>query len=435
MRDRIILFACDTPDPHPASVAFASRLARRSAARLVFHCVLPIDADGSDAGLNACVTLMDGGARQRFFDLRPDHPSVPWLHHFEIGMPERRIPRLQAALGAEIVVVEEDGRSWVDRLLGTSLAERLRGRLTCPIAVVSRAARATRVPPRTPRRRVRLHPIEAADMLNTSVDARLRAVTGWLDARAASVAALAGSATVNAAITARAQRGEGPWPERTAAHRFDRCLRYTLDEHRAAWGALGWQIRRPDRPVVGQKLELTRSAARHDFVRRVHHAGASSSLPVIPQDDPHALLIVSGARLACAPDAMLLFWFDARDDFLRILGQPGPEPSFETYAFDGAGLMLSNSRFPDHLHQRGLLPTGDVQTPLRLRVCEPGVAPREEWPLTRMAAEAVCSRDGADLRGYLDYRGTEVVGAWRWVDRYGFGMTAEVDKAALRVSA
>ena len=61
-------------------------------------------------------------------------------------------------------------------------------------------------------------------------------------------------------------------------------------------------------------------------------------------------------------------------------------------------------------------------------MAEPSEGPSEQWPLTHMARQAIRRQDGFDTRGYLDYRGTLVVGAWRWVAAYGFGVTAEVDQ-------
>jgi serine/threonine protein kinase len=54
---------------------------------------------------------------------------------------------------------------------------------------------------------------------------------------------------------------------------------------------------------------------------------------------------------------------------------------------------------------------------------------RGEQPLTRMAAEVAQGSSGVDVEGYRDYRGTPVVGAWRWLPEYGFGVATELDVA------
>ena len=34
---------------------------------------------------------------------------------------------------------------------------------------------------------------------------------------------------------------------------------------------------------------------------------------------------------------------------------------------------------------------------------------------------------GVDVDGYRDYRGVSVVGAWAWLDAYGFGVATELE--------
>src|SRR5205823_2712744 len=49
--------------------------------------------------------------------------------------------------------------------------------------------------------------------------------------------------------------------------------------------------------------------------------------------------------------------------------------------------------------------------------------------LTRIVAAAVAGEDGADVEPSRDYRGVEVVGAWRWLPDHGFGVASQIDAA------
>src|SRR5439155_13886624 len=71
---------------------------------------------------------------------------------------------------------------------------------------------------------------------------------------------------------------------------------------------------------------------------------------------------------------------------------------------------------------------------LNLRLLDPGVdleqgerpgKARNELHLTRMAAAAIAGKDGCDVSGYRNYRGSEVVGAWAWRPEYGMGVATE----------
>jgi hypothetical protein len=54
--------------------------------------------------------------------------------------------------------------------------------------------------------------------------------------------------------------------------------------------------------------------------------------------------------------------------------------------------------------------------------------PVQARPLTRAAAGALAGGRGADVRGYPDYRGVPVVGAWAWLPDLEIGIVTEVDQ-------
>jgi phosphoserine phosphatase RsbU/P len=121
----------------------------------------------------------------------------------------------------------------------------------------------------------------------------------------------------------------------------------------------------------------------------------------------------------------LVLRLDPRLELSRILQRGRLGASGETYVFGRSGSILSESRF-------GTTP-GEV-TELRdpgvdLTAGSRAVAPRAGQPLTRMARAALAGRSGMDLDGYRDYRGTPVIGAWTWNERYGIGSATEVGLA------
>jgi eukaryotic-like serine/threonine-protein kinase len=142
--------------------------------------------------------------------------------------------------------------------------------------------------------------------------------------------------------------------------------------------------------------------------------------------------------------AVLGFRIRPNDDFTKILNVARIGETGETYAFNNTGLLLSSSRFPDQLQEIGLLPyQPQVRSALNVEIRDPQVdmtsgarplLPRPQQPLTTMAADAIENRPTAqnphfNVNGYRDYRGVEVIGAWAWLPKYGFGVATEVDKA------
>ncbi|HVX10764.1 MAG TPA: serine/threonine-protein kinase [Pirellulales bacterium] len=136
--------------------------------------------------------------------------------------------------------------------------------------------------------------------------------------------------------------------------------------------------------------------------------------------------------------ALMVRHIDRESELERILGYVHTGETGECYAFDREGLMLTESRFDDALMRVGLIPPsaeGRSATVVSLR--DPGgdlmagYKPKRAiaaCPLTKMAAHALAGENGIDLDGYRDYRGVKVIGAWKWLSQYGFGMAIEIDR-------
>ncbi len=124
-------------------------------------------------------------------------------------------------------------------------------------------------------------------------------------------------------------------------------------------------------------------------------------------------------------------------DFTRLLDLGRAGERADTYAFGPRGQLLSASRYEPQLRSLGMIDdAADSTSVLTVTLRDPGVDlttgrtskfPPSEWPLTKMAAAAISGIDSMDLDGYRDYRGVRVVGAWNWLDQYGFGVATEID--------
>jgi len=128
--------------------------------------------------------------------------------------------------------------------------------------------------------------------------------------------------------------------------------------------------------------------------------------------------------------------FPANEKFTQILSMAQLGKTGETYAFDSQGDIVSDLRDTHAVQAAGLLRSGrSGHTALSVQVRDPGGdltagyradSPRSSWPLTRMAALATAGHDGCDMTGYRNYLGVRVLGAWRWLPEYDFGVTTEM---------
>jgi two-component system sensor histidine kinase/response regulator len=137
------------------------------------------------------------------------------------------------------------------------------------------------------------------------------------------------------------------------------------------------------------------------------------------------------------------------EDFARALKSFGGGISRESYVFDRHGVMLSSSRFEGQLSRIGLLAENQTSA-LNIEIRDPGTnmidgyrpgTERSQQPLTQMVSRALALRqqmEGArmrqvqspvesDMKGYRDYRGVPVLGAWFWHADLDMGVAVEVD--------
>lgn len=101
--------------------------------------------------------------------------------------------------------------------------------------------------------------------------------------------------------------------------------------------------------------------------------------------------------------AVLGFRFDPDREFSQLFIDGRLGHSFESYAVDPKGYIISSSRFTQELQQQGIVPAGESSV-LNVRLKDP-----ENNPIVQAAKFKL---SGQDLDGYQNYRGKTVVGQW-----------------------
>ncbi|MEO7743668.1 MAG: hypothetical protein ABIR98_12075, partial [Usitatibacter sp.] len=134
--------------------------------------------------------------------------------------------------------------------------------------------------------------------------------------------------------------------------------------------------------------------------------------------------------------AALGFGRVAAGRFAKLLVLTGGGTSRDAYAFDEDGRMTTDSRYgADLARAEGAasasgLPVRDPGGDL-LRGFQPQAHPPER-PLTELARAALAhveGNEGVILEPYRNYRGAEVIGAWRWLPDARMAVAVEVDAA------
>ncbi len=92
----------------------------------------------------------------------------------------------------------------------------------------------------------------------------------------------------------------------------------------------------------------------------------------------------------------------------------------ETYLVNRDGYMITESRFVAHLREMGLV---KKRCALELKLVNP-----ETGELTSGVKQCIAGNNGFDAKGYKDYSGLTVLGVWRWLPEFGWGVIAEIDR-------
>jgi tRNA A-37 threonylcarbamoyl transferase component Bud32 len=195
-------------------------------------------------------------------------------------------------------------------------------------------------------------------------------------------------------------------------------------------------------PPFRQRLDLALDGA-PQFMRPYPETELSVRGPD-GQARPVAWFIVPIQTTNGPPVVALAMGVETDRELDTIFSTARPGRSSEVYAFGDDGLMLTSSRYPDELVAAGVLPANNSGGgAFKVQVRDPGgdiaagYSPQREpaaRPLTTTAALARAARDkttelerhGVVLEPYRDYRGIDVIGAWRWLAAYDLGVIAEI---------
>lgn len=133
--------------------------------------------------------------------------------------------------------------------------------------------------------------------------------------------------------------------------------------------------------------------------------------------------------------AAIIQEIDPAFGFSEILQLSHVGETGESYIFNKKGRMLSTSRFEKDLKALGVFQLGASGVPY-IEIKNPGgdlttgyisKTPYSQQPLTLMAINAIDGNKGVNVKGYNDYRGVPVMGAWMWIDDLELGLATEID--------
>jgi eukaryotic-like serine/threonine-protein kinase len=295
---------------------------------------------------------------------------------------------------------------------------------------------------------------EVAARLQTVLQADIKALQLWFAEREYDAKSFALDLRLQAHIAdlAALARASNSMPGQLTASAPARSLHAHLQPLVEAQDYLGYLIVSPGKQILAASepyLVGTRAQRRYDvFLNRALRGELAASRP-FPRPAGSAQRAAGPTMFVAAPVkstngaiiAVLCLRMQPEKEFSGIFSLARVGETGESYAFDRSGVMLTATRVDPELKMLGLIPSGRENTAiLNLKLLDPeeelvvgerSSKPRNQLHLTRMAASATMGNNDYDMRGYRNYRGRKVVGAWAWLFDYGMGVATEqsVDEA------
>ena len=290
---------------------------------------------------------------------------------------------------------------------------------------------------------------ELASRLQTVLNADIAALRLWFTEREYDARSFASDIVICSVIEElAAMSGDPATRARALANSASaKTLQLHLMKLAEAQNYLDYVVVSPDKRIIASPYPMLvnqRTPRSYDlFLNRALYGDLAASRPFAREatlsqraEGPTMFVAAPVKSTNGAIIAVLGLRMKPEKEFTRIFSVANMGATGEAYAFDRRGMMLTATRFDPELKTIGLIPPGRENTAiLNLKLLDPEIElhpgdrsarPREQLGLTRMALAATTGYDGCDVRGYRNYRGVEVVGAWAWLKEYGMGVATEV---------
>jgi tRNA A-37 threonylcarbamoyl transferase component Bud32 len=289
---------------------------------------------------------------------------------------------------------------------------------------------------------------ELAAHLKTVLQADINALRLWFTEREYDAKSFASDMRIQAAIAelAALARDSNVTSSALANSASARTLHAQLQPLLEEQNYLSYVVVSPDKRILAStqpQVVGTRAPRSYDlFLNKALDGQLAASRPFArrldlsqPVEGPTMFVAAPVKSMNGAVMAVLSLRMRPEKEFSSIFSVARSGETGESYAFDRTALMLTATRFDPELKTLGLIPPGRENTAiLNLKLLDPekelrpGDTPgksRDQLNLTRMAASATMGNSDFDARGYRNYRGMEVVGAWAWLHDYGMGVATE----------